>query len=118
MRGRVSLLFAATFAIFGLVYATKNAWTLPFFAALTFNSAALPYAAWRGLRGSALMRVMLARFTAMCYAMAWFFGLIVASPTHGAFWLVFLGVLAVGSPVVLLGWRYLLRESPGNGVRR
>jgi hypothetical protein len=112
---KLSLFFVAVFAGFTLFSAARNPWVVPAFAAFTFYWAVPPYVALRNMRGAEAFPLLFARFALMHYAIAWFIALIVANPTAGVFWLVFVGVLAISSPVVLLGGRYLLGDRTREG---
>ena len=98
---RRSLAFAAVFAAFALASIVRSPWLFPALAALAAYFAIPPYIAWRGLDDARAKPFVVGRLATLYFAMAWLVALLVATPAHGEFWLVFVGVLAIAGPVIL-----------------
>ena len=97
----VDVASAACFSAFAIWQASKPSW-----AAVPLALLAIFWvlAVYRDAGSSRIdgVTVAIARSGVALYAMAWFFALLVASPSHFGFWIVMLGVLVIGAPPLLI----------------
>ena len=112
---KISLFFVGVFAITAVVYGFRNPPAALIFAGLAVYWAVPPFLVWRNIDGDRATPYLLARLGIALLAMALFFALVVSTPTKGAFWIMLVGVIAIGAPVVILGARWMRTNSASGG---